>query len=79
MKIHKLLDEIEDKNLVLPEFQRDFEWKANDFKKFMVSVYNSWPTGTLLIWKTKTPPKLRGDATLSDGVYNISYWMANSV
>ena len=69
MQVFEILKDIENKYLVLPEFQRDFTWKDEDFKKFMISIYNKWPTGTLLIWKTKNPPKLRGDATPSDEVY----------
>ena len=68
-KIENLLKDIENEDLVLPEFQRDFVWKPDDFKKFITSVYKAWPTGSLLIWKTRKPPKLRGDAKPSEGVY----------
>lgn len=60
MEVRTLLKEIEDGELVLPEFQRDFVWKKPDVKKFMNSLYRNYPSGNLLIWKTKTPPKLRG-------------------
>jgi uncharacterized protein with ParB-like and HNH nuclease domain len=52
-KIENLLKDIENEDLVLPEFQRDFVWKPDDFKKFITSVYKAWPTGSLLIWKTR--------------------------
>ncbi|GAH65761.1 unnamed protein product, partial [marine sediment metagenome] len=61
--------DIENKDLVLPEFQRDFVWKGDDVKKFMQSLYKNYPTGSLLIWKTLTPPKLRGEQKQSDKVY----------
>lgn len=69
VEVKDLLKDIENKDLVLPEFQRDFVWGSEDFKKFITSIYKNWPTGTLLIWKTRNPPKLRGEATKSEGVY----------
>lgn len=69
VKVRTLFQWIEDKELVLPEFQRDFVWKASDVKKFIQSIYNKYPTGTLLIWKTKTPPKLRGENKPLETVY----------
>jgi uncharacterized protein with ParB-like and HNH nuclease domain len=30
MKVKTLLKDVENKDLVLPEFQRDFVWKADD-------------------------------------------------
>ncbi|RLI97242.1 MAG: hypothetical protein DRO96_01060 [Candidatus Aenigmatarchaeota archaeon] len=69
MQIDTLLRDVENKDLVLPEFQRDFVWNEDDVKKFMQSLYKNYPTGSLLIWKTKTPPKLRGEHKVSDNVY----------
>lgn len=69
MKIETLLKDIKNKDLVLPEFQRDFVWKENDVKKYIQSIYKKYPTGSLLIWKTLNPPKTRGEQKLSEGVY----------
>ncbi|MBA7470221.1 hypothetical protein ES707_05499 [subsurface metagenome] len=69
MKIETLLKDIENKDLVLPEFQRDFVWKENDVKKYIQSIYKKYPTGSLLIWRTLNPPKTRGEQKLSEGVY----------
>lgn len=69
VEVKDLLKDIKNKDLVLPEFQRDFVWGPADFKKFITSIYKNWPTGTLLIWKTQNPPKLKGDTTKSEGVY----------
>ena len=35
MRVENLLIDIENKDLVLPEFQRDFVWKADDIKKYI--------------------------------------------
>lgn len=37
--IADLLSQIETEEIRLPEFQRDFEWKNDDFKKLMESLY----------------------------------------
>ena len=69
MEVETLLRDIENKDLVLPEFQREFVWKEQDVKTFIQSLYKGYPTGSLLIWKTLNPPKIRGDKKISEGVY----------
>jgi len=69
MKVETLLKDIENKDLVLPEFQRDFVWKEGDIKKYIQSIYKKYPTGSLLIWKTLNPPKLSGGFKSSEGIY----------
>ena len=69
MKVKNLLKDIENKDLVLPEFQRDFVWKEDDIKKYIQSIYKKYPTGSLLIWKTLNPPKLSGGYKSSEGIY----------
>jgi len=54
MKVETLLKDIENKDLALPEFQRDFVWKEDDIKKYIQSIYKKYPTGSLLIWKRQT-------------------------
>lgn len=39
MKVKTLLKDIENKDLVLPEFQRDFVWKEEDIKKYIQFAY----------------------------------------
>lgn len=68
-KVETLLKDIENRELVLPEFQRDYVWKEEDVKKFIQSIYKNYPTGSLLIWKTLTPPKLRGAYKTSEVGY----------
>jgi hypothetical protein len=69
MEVETLLRDIENLDLVLPEFQRDFVWNEDDVKKFLQSLYKNYPTGSLLIWKTLKPPKLRGEHKAADNVY----------
>jgi len=49
----KILNQIENKELVLPEFQREFTWNKDQAKKLIASFLSDFPTGALLFWKTK--------------------------
>jgi hypothetical protein len=37
--------------LLLPSFQRSFEWNDDDIKRFFESIINGYPTGTILLWQ----------------------------
>jgi len=69
MEVENILRDIENEDLVLPEFQRNYVWKSGDVKKFFDSLYNNYPTGSLLIWKTLAPPRLRGKTKSNELVY----------
>jgi len=58
-KIYSLLDEIELNQVVVPEFQREFIWNLSQSQELMRSLFNSFPTGSLLFWKTTDPPALK--------------------
>jgi hypothetical protein len=60
--ISELLDEIKHKELVLPEFQREFTWNRSKSSELLNSLFKGYPTGSLLIWKTDDPPKIKNDA-----------------
>jgi len=59
MKISELLDGIAKLDLVLPEFQREYVWTREQSKQLMVSLYKEYPTGSLLFWKTDSPPDIK--------------------
>ena len=59
MKISELLDSIRKRDLVLPEFQREFVWSREQAKQLMVSLVKDYPVGGLLFWKTDKPPELK--------------------
>lgn len=60
MTVRQIIDKINDKQLFVPAFQREYVWKPNDVKAFMRSLINDYPFGTLLTWETTTPPELKG-------------------
>ncbi len=64
-KVYSLIDSIDKNEFFLPEFQRGYRWTPEQVKKYFLSLYRGYPTGTFLIWKTEVPSKLRG-ANVSD-------------
>jgi hypothetical protein len=57
--ISHLLNQIEHKEIVLPEFQREFTWDRNQSKLLIDSLLEEYPTGSLLLWSTPDPPALK--------------------
>jgi len=49
-KINDLIGYIEKKDLVLPEFQREYVWTKEQAKQLFVSLYKEYPVGGLLFW-----------------------------
>ena len=62
MEVEKLLYQIETREIVLPEFQREFVWKKEDSKQLLVSMFRGYPVGSILLWETNNPPEIKNDA-----------------
>ncbi len=60
MKISMILDKIDDRQLFVPAFQREYVWKREDAKSLLDSLIKEYPTGTMLTWETNNPPELKG-------------------
>lgn len=60
MKISTILDKIDEKQLYVPAFQREYVWKRDDAKSLIESLIKEYPTGTMLTWETSNPPELKG-------------------
>lgn len=60
MKISTALDKIDDFQLFVPAFQREYVWKRDNAKQLIDSLIKEYPTGTLLTWETNSPPELKG-------------------
>lgn len=58
-KTEDLLRDIENFDIVLPEFQREYVWEKEQSKQLIVSLYKDYPTGSLLFWKTKEPIEIK--------------------
>jgi hypothetical protein len=61
MLIRSILEKIDEKQLFIPAFQREYVWKKRDAKLLIDSLVKGYPTGTILTWDTNHPPELKGD------------------
>jgi len=60
MKTSAILDKIDESQLFVPAFQREYVWKRDDAKELLDSLIKEYPTGTMLTWETNKPPELKG-------------------
>lgn len=60
MKISTILERIDENQLFVPAFQREYVWKRDDAKQLLDSLIKDYPTGTMLTWETANPPELKG-------------------
>lgn len=60
MKISTILDKVDENQLFVPAFQREYVWKRDDAKQLIDSLIKEYPTGTMLTWETAEPPELKG-------------------
>lgn len=60
MKISTILEKIDENQLFVPAFQREYVWKRDDAKQLIDSLIKEYPTGTMLTWETAKPPELKG-------------------
>lgn len=60
MVIRDIIAKIDENQLFVPAFQREYVWKRNDAKNLVASLIKEYPTGTMLTWETSNPPELKG-------------------
>ncbi len=61
MKISQILDKIDENQIFVPAFQREYVWNRENAKDLIDSLINDYPTGTMLTWETNNPPELKGN------------------
>lgn len=61
MMIRSILEKIDERQIFVPAFQREYVWKKRDAKLLVGSLIKGYPTGTILTWDTNQPPELKGD------------------
>ena len=59
MLVSEMISDIGSRDLVLPEFQREYVWSREQAKQLLVSLTHKYPVGGLLFWKTQEPPELK--------------------
>jgi hypothetical protein len=53
ISLNSLIARLKDGQFVIPDFQRDFEWKPWDVRDLMRSIFLDYYIGSLLLWKGK--------------------------
>lgn len=56
MKIRQIIDKIDENQLFVPAFQREYVWKRDDAKRLIASLIKDYPTGTMLSIKAGKLP-----------------------
>jgi len=51
--IRDIINGLNDRIFILPEFQRDFVWKDDQITALFVSLISGYPIGTFIFWKVK--------------------------
>jgi len=54
ISLNTLIGRLKEGRFVIPDFQRDFEWRPWDIKELMRSIFLDYYIGSLLLWKGKT-------------------------
>lgn len=60
VRIKTILEKIDEQQLYVPAFQREYRWQRPDALKLIQSLLKEYPTGTLLTWETNKPPEVKG-------------------
>jgi len=68
LSLNGLINKLKEGRYVIPDFQRDFEWKPWDIRDLMRSIFLDYYIGSLLIWKGK---KDNFDALSCEVVYGF--------
>ncbi|MCC6918109.1 MAG: DUF262 domain-containing protein [Alphaproteobacteria bacterium] len=53
VSLHTLIGHLREGRYVIPDFQREFEWRPGDIRDLMRSIFLDYYIGSLLLWKGK--------------------------
>lgn len=54
VSLNSIINRMKEGRFVIPDFQRDFEWRPWDILELMRSIFLDYYIGSLLLWKGKT-------------------------
>lgn len=64
-----LVDRLREGRYVIPDFQREFEWKPWDIRELVRSIFLDYYIGSLLLWKGKSESF---DALACESIYGYT-------
>lgn len=47
-----ILKDLKNGKYLIPDFQRDYDWSANDINELLISIFSDYYIGNLLLWET---------------------------
>ena len=53
VSLNTIIKRLKEGRFVIPDFQREFEWKPWDINDLMCSIFRDYYIGSLLLWKGK--------------------------
>jgi uncharacterized protein with ParB-like and HNH nuclease domain len=53
ISLNSLIGRLKEGQFVIPDFQREFEWRPWDIRELMRSIFLDYYIGSLLLWKGK--------------------------
>jgi hypothetical protein len=78
IKIALIIENCSSTNWVLPSFQRYFDWKKEDIRSFLESIFNGYYVGSFLLWDAEGEPEL-GVQTIKGVVKEEKEWKKDLV
>ncbi len=63
LRIEDIISELRRGGIRIPEIQRNYVWKRSQIAKLLDSIYNGYPTGSILLWDTVEGTIMRDMAT----------------
>src|SRR5687768_9511141 len=69
VSLNTLINYLREGRFVIPDFQREFEWKPWDIRELMRSIFLDYYIGSLLLWKGKSE---NFDALSCEPVYGFA-------
>lgn len=80
--ISQAMNYIDNNNYVLPAFQREFVWKAEQIENLFDSLMRGYPTSSMLFWKVKGETKTNWNFYKFINKYVLNarnYWVKNEL
>lgn len=53
ISLNTVINWLKEKRFVIPDFQREFEWRPGDINELMKSIFLDYYIGSLLLWKAR--------------------------
>ena len=52
VSLANILKDLKTGKYLIPDFQRDYDWSANDINELLISIFSDYYIGNLLLWET---------------------------